>query len=69
MSILGLTSQVAECGTCEASVGPITVVDRLNQRKQRLERELADLNAAIDALNANPEVTKILALVSKVASY
>lgn len=43
-----------------------TIEDRLLRRKQQLEADLADINAALDALQANPEVLKIMCLISKV---
>jgi hypothetical protein len=43
-----------------------TIEDRLLARKQSLTRDLADVNAALDALQANPEVLKVLCLISKV---
>jgi chaperonin cofactor prefoldin len=42
-----------------------TVTDRLVNEKRRLESKLADVNAALDALKANPEVAKVLTLVGK----
>jgi hypothetical protein len=42
-----------------------TVTDRLTSEKRRLESKLADVNAALDALAANPEVAKVLTLVGK----
>jgi len=42
-----------------------TINDRLQSKKLRLESELADVNSALDALNANPEIARVLTLVSK----
>ena len=43
-----------------------SIEDRLIQRKQRLEADLQDVNKALEALQANPEVLKIMCLISKV---
>ena len=43
-----------------------SIEDRLIQRKQRLESDLQDVNKALEALQANPEVLKIMCLISKV---
>ena len=40
----------------------------LIHRKTRLESQLADINAAIEALNKNPEVARVLELVGKAKS-
>lgn len=56
--------------TCEFPkvVGPSTITQRLLQRKDRLERELLQVNEALAALTANPDVEKILNLIAK-ANY
>lgn len=46
-----------------ATASTLTYVDRLKMRKQGLEEDLAKVNEAITALEANPEVTKLLDLV------
>jgi hypothetical protein len=43
-----------------------SIEERLLQQKQRLESNLSDVNAALEALQANPEVLKIMCLISKV---
>jgi len=47
------------CGSDESITGQLT------RKKQRLERELNDVTQALDALNNNPELTKVLELVNK----
>mgnify|MGYP001278354652 CR=1 FL=1 len=42
-----------------------TVTDRLQNEKRRLESKLTDVNAALAALTANPEVANVLTLVGK----
>jgi len=43
-----------------------SIEDRLLQKKARLEQDLNDTNAALEALQANPEILKIMVLISKV---
>lgn len=43
-----------------------SIEDRLLQRKAALERDLKDVSAALEALQENPEVLKIMCLISKV---
>lgn len=43
-----------------------TIEDRLLRRKNQLEADLTDVNAALEALQSNPEVLKIMCLISKV---
>lgn len=43
-----------------------SIEDRLLQRKNALESDLNDVNAALEALQSNPEVLKIMCLISKV---
>lgn len=37
----------------------------LERKKQNLEKQLATVNEALEALNANPELLKVLELVNK----
>lgn len=55
-------SQVCEARTVGNSS---SIQGNLERKKQRLEAELKDVNAALDALNANPEVAKLMELVVK----
>ena len=43
-----------------------TIEERLLRRKHDLESNLKDVNEALEALQANPEVLKIMCLISKV---
>ena len=43
-----------------------SLLQQLSERKANAERSLSEINAAIDALNSNPEVAKLLDLISKV---
>ena len=47
---------------CESSN---SIPDRLHSRKRSLEAQLAETNAAIDAMQKNPEVATVLTLVAK----
>lgn len=58
------TEAIAGIGSMEVVT---TINDRLVYEKRRLESELADVNAALDALQQHPEVAKVLSLVSKAA--
>jgi vacuolar-type H+-ATPase subunit E/Vma4 len=42
-----------------------TVRDALENKKQSMTEALADVQAAIDALDANPEVSKVLELLAR----
>lgn len=60
----------------QATMGGMAVLDRapsareqLNSRKKRLEQELEDVNAAIQALDENPEVEKVLTLVGRTVRF
>jgi chaperonin cofactor prefoldin len=44
---------------------PAGPVDQLRQRKSMMEAELAKVNAALEALDKNPEIADILQLVGK----
>lgn len=46
-----------------------SIRDGLFNRKQSLEKQLVDINAAIEALDKNPEITKVLELVGKASRY
>ena len=55
--------------SCVPSIGrdvQPTIEERLLRRKSQLEADLADVNNALEALQANPEVLKIMCLISKV---
>lgn len=61
----GTNAQTCSPGLSEQIKMP-TIQDRLKQRKFQLESSLQDINEALNALEANPEVLKILCLISKV---
>ena len=48
---------------------PPTVSERLAQEKQRLEERLAEVNAAIDALDGNPEAKSVVDALSKLGHF
>lgn len=45
---------------------PRTLPERLRDEKAALEQRLSQVNEAIEALEKNPEIEKILHLISKV---
>ena len=56
-------------GESESSIGsirPSTMTETLEQKRGRLKMQLADVEAALAALKAHPEVEAILNLISKV---
>lgn len=65
MEIMNAQCDAITMGT-GSSLRNATIQERLLARKQSLTRDLADVNAALDALHANPEVLKVLCLISKV---
>lgn len=64
-ALLGLNQCDSFAAACEQRVGPVTLTDTLRQRKERLEGELKSVNDALEAITANPEIEKILNLISK----
>lgn len=63
--------QFAEAKDCETltPIGKLTVRGRLDADRDKLRAKLADLDAAITALDANPEIERVLSLVGKVLRY
>ena len=58
-------------GTCESPQALVrniqpSIEERLLRRKNQLEGDLKDVNVALEALQANPEILKIMCLISKV---
>ena len=48
------------------SQGRETIAQSLQRRRERLESELADINAALAGLQEHPEVEKLIDLLSRV---
>ncbi len=63
---IGASLQGQTCVEVPGGYRQPSIEDRLLQQKNRLEANLADVNAALEALQANPEVMKIMCLISKV---
>lgn len=59
-----LTSPQTDCES--KGISQPSIEDRLIQQKNMLESRLKDVNAALEALQSNPEVLKIMCLISKV---
>lgn len=43
-----------------------TITERLKTKKEILEANLAEVNEALEALEKNPEVSRVIDLISKV---
>jgi Fe2+ or Zn2+ uptake regulation protein len=56
---------------CEKGISPHedTLIAQLRRNKLRFTEQLETVNAALEALENNPEVTKILELVRKAGSF
>lgn len=50
-------------------VRPATILEGLQSRKERLTRELASVDETISALQANPEVERVLNLLGEINRY
>lgn len=54
---------------CEENIKSIGISSSIEgiliRKKKDLETRLADVNAALDAMSANPEIVKVLELVNK----
>ncbi len=63
-----LSNMIGQPECCEAPK-PMDVAasinDKLSNKKRRLEAELAETNAAIEALEQHPDVAKVLTLVGR----
>ena len=58
-----------QCEPCQTPVGMLkqaTIEERLINKKSRLEYELKEVNEALEALQANPAISKVLCLISKI---
>lgn len=56
----------SECESPQKCVGEqSSIKGSLERKKQNLEKQLATVNEALEALNANPELLKVLELVNK----
>jgi len=47
----------------------MTISQMLLAKKSALEQQLADVSAALDALRANPEIAKVVELISKATRH
>lgn len=65
----GLNSMECAKEVTPRPLEPATVTEELKIKKAMLEKKLADVNAAIEALEANPGVEKVLNLISKTGRY
>lgn len=53
------------CGQLKSVGETSSIQGSLERKKQALERNLSDVNSALDAMKANPEIAKLLELVNK----
>ena len=61
--------ELANCGSdrpMSISTKEISIEERLINRKMSLESDLEDVNNALEALQKNPEILKVMCLISKV---
>lgn len=63
---IGYSGTGQACMPVEVGYSNPTVEQRLLQRKVQLETDLKEVNDALEALQANPEIMKVLGLISKV---
>lgn len=63
----GMNELIVNEGGCEPKACEVstTLNDRLTAKKRKLETELSETNAALEALAANPEVARVLTLVCR----
>ena len=64
----GLSESSGE-GAMEAKVRRATVTERLNQERVTLIERLGQVEEALQALAENPQLERVLNLVSKVSRY
>ena len=55
----------AACGTLAGSPYQPTLRERLTSQHDRLTKQLADIGAAIDALDKNPNFEEVLNVIGK----
>lgn len=59
------TSSLNAALACEDLQRKLSPLDTLKQHRSRLAQQLADQDAAIEALEANPEILRVLSLLAK----
>ena len=60
--------QYAETAGCLTPT-QVNLVDNLTYRQKVLQEQLADVNEAIQALKDNPEIERVLNLITKTGRY
>jgi len=67
VSQMGALNQVLQTGyASEKRMVPRTRRERMHDLKRELENKLKEVNAALEALDANPEVEKVMNAIEKV---
>lgn len=56
-----------DCNPKEVCCATQTLQQRLTERHRRLSSELADVEAALEAMTKNPEVTDVINKISRVS--
>jgi hypothetical protein len=69
MSRIGEIGGMLAKQSADTQIRQPSPLENLKQRREYLAQQLADHDAAIAALEANPEVTKVIELLAKVGSY
>lgn len=64
MNLMKSLNSIERCESPAQCESP-SVVDTLSRKQKSLQRQLDDVNAALDALRSNPEVTKVLELIAR----
>lgn len=67
--LLNLSHEPCEQLTTKCCDVSPTMEQSLSEKRQRLTNQLKDLDAAIEALKANPGITSVLELIRKVNRY
>lgn len=61
----GAINQLADCAAKEDS----TVRAQLERKKNNLTRQISEVTAALEALDANPEIERVLTLVGRTVRF
>ncbi len=67
--VLGGALDTPKSATEMVEVRPATMTDQLKRRKENLEKQLENINAAIAAIEKNPGVQEAFDALSRVGLY
>lgn len=65
----GALNQMVECGSADCAPKRVSITEGLESRKARLQGQLREIDDALTALQANPEIEKVLNLVGKATRH